>query len=334
MQTDAEQRRRLVPTGIWLATSILFAWQLSRGIHSFDSPGIVLSLIALLLCAAALIWWLPNPIRDEPADQPARRGRFVLLILLAAALLFPLRTLVGPPLLFGLPLVAIATLLLLRQPLQRKEVLYALILALVAGLAGLGAGWITDFSPPLWAVLQVLLVLTGFLAGWGILRNTGLAEQGIGKSLVLSAGAGRGVKGFLLGILIAMPWALANLVMGGSASEVWLSSWWQPFTAIQAGIAEEAWGRLLLVPLLFLLFQRAARPRAAFTAALVLTAYWFAYLHTPGGIEAIPGTLIIGTLYALPVSYLCLYRDLETAIGWHFWVDFVKFAFALVLLHR
>ena len=69
----------------------------------------------------------------------------------------------------------------------------------------------------------------------------------------------------------------------------------------------------------------------AFSAALVLAAYWFAYLHTPGGIEAIPSTLIIGTLYALPVSYLCLYRDLETAMGWHFCVDFVKFGFAFIL---
>jgi len=334
MRAATEQRRRIVFAGIWLGASLLFGCQLSRGMHSFDSPGIVLSLIALLLCADALIWGIPNPIRDEPADQPARRGRFMLLILLAGILLFPLRTLVGPPLLFCLPVVAIATLLLLRQPLQRKEVLYALFLALIAGLAGLGAGWITDFRPMVWAVLQVLLVLTGFLAGWGILRASGLAQQGIGKSLVLSAGAGRGALGFLLGMLIAVPWALANLVMGGTASELWLRSWWQPFTAIQAGIAEEAWGRLLLVPLLFLLFQGAARPRAAFTAALVLTAYWFAYLHTPGGIEAIPSTLIIGTLYALPVSYLCLYRDLETAIGWHFWVDFVKFSFALVLLNR
>ena len=33
----------------------------------------------------------------------------------------------------------------------------------------------------------------------------------------------------------------------------------------------------LLVPLFFLLFRLAARPRTALTAALVLAAYWFAY---------------------------------------------------------
>lgn len=40
---------------------------------------------------------------------------------------------------------------------------------------------------------------------------------------------------------------------------------------------------------------------------------------------------MIGTLYGLPVSYLWLRRDLETAIGFHFWQDFVRFSFALLL---
>jgi hypothetical protein len=318
----------------WLLSSLFFAWQLVHGVNSFESPGIVLNLLALLLCTSALLVWIPNPVHDPPSERPTRRWLLALLILIAAVILFPLRMLVGPPLLFGLPVVALVALILLRRWVSIRDVLYALFLALIAGVAGLAAGWITEMSLLVWALLQVLLVLTGFLGGWAILRHSRLAEQGVGRSLVLSAGASRGALGFLLGMLIAVPWALSNLVMGGSASELWVRLWWQPLVAIQPGIAEEAWGRLLLVPLLFLLFRLAARPRTALTAALVLAAYWFAYLHTPGGIEAIPSTLIIGTLFSLPVSYLCLYRDLETAIGWHFLVDFVKFAYAFALVAR
>jgi len=62
-------------------------------------------------------------------------------------------------------------------------------------------------------------------------------------------------------------------------------------------------------------------------------AYWFAYLHTPGGFEAAVSTVMIGTLFALPTSYLWLRRGLETAIGFHFWLDFVKFAAAYLLNH-
>jgi hypothetical protein len=329
----AARQRQVVFWGTWLTASLFFGWRLSRGSQDFSS-GLLLNLAVLLLCTLALLWRTPSPVHDGPSEPLTRKGPLSLLILLAVVVLFPLRTLIGPGLLFALPVVAIGVLVLLRQPVIRGELAYALVLAMVAGLAGLGAGWINEFRPQVWAGLQVLLVVTGLLAGWAMLRYTALAEQGVGKSLVLSAGVGRGVVGFLLGILIAVPWALANIVMGGSAGDNWVRAMWQPFLAIQPAIAEEAWGRLLLVPLLFLLFRRAARPRTALTAALILMSYWFAYLHTPGGLGAMPSTLLIGTLYALPVSYLCLYRDLETAIGWHFWVDFIRFAFALMLVGR
>jgi hypothetical protein len=119
--------------------------------------------------------------------------------------------------------------------------------------------------------------------------------------------------------------------MGGSASETWVSHWWQPLLAINPCIAEEAWGRILLVPLLFLLLRRVSRPGTAFTTALFVIGYWFAYLHTSGGIDGLLSTVMIGTLYILPVSYICLYRDLETAIGFHFWLDFVKLTVAYLL---
>lgn len=321
--------------GLWLGVSLVFVWLLSRGANSFASSATIMCLVLLLGCTIVLMRWIPNPVEDSPSERPTRRWRLALLILLAAVILFPLRTLVGPPLLFGLPVVALVVLIMLRRQLTTRDVYYALFLALIAGVAGLGNGSISEMSLPVWALLQVLLVLTGFLAGWAILRHTNLAEQGVGKSLVLSEGAGRGALGGLLGMLIAVPWAIANLIMGGSADsavDTWVRSWWQPLVAIQPGIAEEAWGRLLLVPLLFLLFRLAAQPRTALTAALVLAAYWFAYLHTPGGIEAIPSMLIVGTLYGLPVSYLCLYRDLETAIGWHFMVDFIRFSYAFALV--
>jgi len=85
--------------------------------------------------------------------------------------------------------------------------------------------------------------------------------------------------------------------------------------------------------LLFVIFSRVARARTALTVAVVVTAYWFAYLHTPGGVEAIFSTLMTGTLFVLPVSCLWLRRGLETAIGFHFWLDLCKFV-AVYLLNQ
>jgi hypothetical protein len=233
-------------------------------------------------------------------------------------------------LLFGLPVVAVAVLASLRPNITKQEVLYAAGLSLVAGIAGLGAQWV-PFHPIVWSVLQVLLVSTGFLAGWTVLRHTGLLEQGIGCSRFLSEGTASALRGFLQGMLIGLPWALSLVAMGGSESETWVRHWWQPLVAINPGVAEEAWGRILLVPLLFLILRRVSSPNKAFVVALVIGGYWFAYLHTSGGGDDLFSTIMIGTLYVLPGSYICLRRDLETAMDFHFWLDFVKFAAAYLL---
>lgn len=41
---------------------------------------------------------------------------------------------------------------------------------------------------------------------------------------------------------------------------------------------------------------------------------------------------MIGTLFVLPLTIICMHRDLETAIGFHFMVDFTKFAAVLLLV--
>ncbi len=331
MKAISQQWQRSLFITIWVIATIFFGWQLSQRQYTFESPLLVFNLIVMLLCTVALLIWIPSPIQQEPDERPTRKGLLFLLILLSIGALFALRDFVGRPLLFGLPVIGIFILIALKRPLEKREGLYALALALIAGVTGLGAGWITFITPALWSILQSFLVLTGLLTGWGILRGAGLLQEGVGKSRFLSEGAGAAFKAFMSGILIAFPWAFLNVLLGASQSETWVKAWWQPIIAIQPGIAEEAWGRILLVPFLFMVFRWVSRPRVAFTAALYVMAYWFAYLHTPGGMDAIPSTVIIGTLYALPVSYLCLYRDLETAIGWHFWVDFIKFVFAFIL---
>jgi len=314
-----------------MLTTAIFGWQLLERQHTFDSPTMWLNLLMLLVCTVALLWWLSYPLRYGSSDVARTKwGWFILIVVVAVSVLFALRTFVGPPLLFGLPVVAAAALAYVRPKITKRETLYALGLSLVAGVAGLGAGWVS-FHPVVWSVLQVLLVSTGLLAGWGILRHAGLLEKGIGHSRFLAEGTAPALRGFLEGILIGTPWALGLVVLGASNSETWVRSWWQPLVAINAGIAEEAWGRILPIPLLFLLLRRVSHPRKAFITALLIIGYWFAYLHTSGGFGGLVSTIIMGTLYVLPVSYICLHRDLETAIGFHFWLDFVKFAAAYLL---
>jgi hypothetical protein len=278
-----------------------------------------------------------SPIADEPVGRKTHKGKLIGLIAVVVLALLFLQAVVGKFILFLLPVVAGVILWLLKPRLDKQEWLYATLLALIAGVAGLGAEWISFITPVQWGLLQVPLTLLSFLAGWSILRRYGLLQQGIGRSRFLTAGMWPAVRSFFLGILLAMPWALANVVMGGAQGSrwAWVESWWQPLIALQPGIAEEAWGRILLVPLVFLLFRRVSPNRTAFSSALIVMAYWFAYLHASGNIVSVlVSTLIVGSLFSLPISIVCLYCDLETAIGFHFWIDLLKFSFALFLFNR
>ncbi len=313
-----------------LATAGL-AWLLFTGPRGFNNPATPAALGILLLCTLALIGWIANPIPAAAGEKRTRKGLLALAVLALAVPLFTLPVILRTKVLYGLPVLAVIVLLALRRPVTRRELGYALALALLAAAAGLGAGWIRDVSPYTWAAMQVALVALGLLCGWKIFQHTGLAGLGVGRSRYLSGGPLSALRGFGLGVLMSLPWAITNILLGG-AQDTWVKAWWQPLIALQPGIAEEAWGRILMVSLLFLAFRPVARPRAAFTAALFLAAYWFAYLHTQMGPAGLVSTVLLGTLYALPISYLCLYRDLETAIGFHFFIDFVRFLAAFLAL--
>jgi hypothetical protein len=153
-------RRLYVFIAVWIPTTIIVGWQILAGDHTFDSPFMWLNLLMLLICTLVLLWWLSYPLHDEPTDAARTKwGRFLTVVVSAIAGLFALRTFVGPPLLFGLPVVAFAVLAFLKPSITRKEMLYALGLSLIAGIAGLGAQWV-PFHPGVWSVLQVMLVST------------------------------------------------------------------------------------------------------------------------------------------------------------------------------
>jgi hypothetical protein len=324
--------RRYAFPFLWLAGVLGAGWSLAQGRHTFDLESALPLLLVMFACTAALIQWLAGPsLPPTAAAQSAGRGKLLLAILATGAVLVLLRELLGRPLLFGFPIAALLVLIWLRPAVTARRVVYALILATVAAVAGLGVGHITFVSLPVWAVLQAPLVFFCLLAGWSMQDKTELWRAGLGRSRVLDGDLGRALRASVAGAVIALPWAMLNVVMGGSDGDTWMHSWWQTLAALQPAIAEEAWGRVFLVPLLLLVLRRVARPDSALTAAIVLAAYWFAYLHTPGGVASLFSTLLIGTLFSLPIYYIWLRRDLETAMGFHFMTDFVRFLAGYVL---
>jgi len=324
-------RKRNTFLFFWIFSTGLLVWFLYQGHHTFDDPSTKYVLLALLFCTVALLIWLAGPVNEITFEHHStKRGWFSLFVIITIVGAFLARTIIGPPLVFALPILAIGILIFLRPKINRQEVLYAAVLALVAGLTGLSAGWVS-FHPIIWSVLQVCLVVTGLIAGWSLLRYTDLWQIGIGRSQYLDEGIKSALLSFGFGLILSIPWAIGIVLIGGADSQQWVQRWWHPFMAFSPGISEEVWGRVLLIPTLFILLRRVIRPRRAYILALLMVSYWFAYLHTSGGIEGIVSTVMIGTLYVLPLTYICFHRDLETAIGFHFSVDFAKFVAAFFL---
>ena len=114
--------RRLVFVVLWLAATVYLTAQLLRGHHDF-STGTLPAISIMLACSAALIWWLPGPRpQAQPGEAPTQRLRFGLLASGLLVTLMLLRDVVGPRLLFGLPLAALAVLVALRPLVVRRDV--------------------------------------------------------------------------------------------------------------------------------------------------------------------------------------------------------------------
>jgi hypothetical protein len=215
-----------------------------------------------------------------------------------------------------------------RDAVRGSELPVALCFAVVAALGG-GVTWMAtgQASDLLFALFMLPLVTLTLLAGWAAARRAGWDVTGVGRTLLLTDGRLAAVKAFGFGALVAIPWALGNIANGPGTDDP-MKTPWQPIATVMFGVAEEAWARVFLIAALFLIFRRAARAPTALTAAALVATYWFAFVHLPGNPV---GTLLLGTIFVLPMTYLYLRRGLEAAIGFHICANLVKFVAAYLV---
>ena len=172
------------------------------------------------------------------------------------------------------------------------------------------------------------------MAGTLLLESSRLARVWLLEGRLRSAG-----RAFALGCLLALPPALMN-VSGmtaemASQAEASFQSLWMAFYALQPALLEEAWARLFLLPLLYLVFRSAsgATTGRALLFALLISVAAHGLAHAPQSIATVTNALFSALVYGLPLALLFLRRGLESAIGYHFFIDFVRFTYVIVVLH-
>lgn len=211
-----------------------------------------------------------------------------------------------------------------RRHLDRRTIILGLGLGVVSGLSHM------MHNPSLWGGLEEALSVWACFVG-GLVLLKGLDRGGIAAFKPPLATLGRSL---LFGIAVALPLAIVNnLYFFATVGHVQL----QPplisaLTALSPGIHEEVIFRFFVLALCLRLLQDARAQRLALLAAVVLAVVPHSLNHLPDLFLASPtmaATLLVATslLFGLPMAFLQLWRNLETAIAFHWFIDFARFFF-------
>jgi membrane protease YdiL (CAAX protease family) len=106
---------------------------------------------------------------------------------------------------------------------------------------------------------------------------------------------------------------------------------WQPILALGAGIMEETWMRLFLIVFIYaLISSKTTNKFIAIITALIISSAFFGFGHS--NYISIYNCIILSILYGLPMGFLLIKRDFESAVGYHFMIDFVG-AIGVLIIH-
>jgi hypothetical protein len=319
---------------LWGLSTLALAIGLAANDGTAQGVGALLGLIYILV----LIGWLARS-KPAAADLPDCRpivgflpnywAMLAFIVALTALLTALTSGLLGNGwhMLVLSILLSLAIIVAWRKRLTRKLILAGVVTAVVLlGVEHLlsddwGNGLITSVGAGLMAVAGALL-----------LDHTRLTHVRLLEGDYLAAG-----KSFLWGCVLAIPPALLNALSMRQAPpsefDLMFDQWWKALYALQPGILEEVWARLLLTTLLYALLRplSAQRPRRAVVGAMLIAATIHGLAHFPTSLNSPMEAIYVTLMYGIPLALVYVKRDLEQAIAYHFFIDFVRFAAYVVV---
>lgn len=201
----------------------------------------------------------------------------------------------------------------------------------IGGVLGLVSGLSKYLSAPSlrWAVIEGIAVWLTFSAG--TLLFQALREYSVAAFRSPWPDIGRH---FGVGILLAIPLAALNnfyfYLQNGAPQfrNILISA----AEALSPGIHEEAIFRYFVLAICFTLLRRSAHSRLVVAASVAVAVIPHSLLHLPDLFLENPGMavgLLVATslLFGLPMAILQIRRNLETAIAFHWFIDFARFLF-------
>jgi hypothetical protein len=209
------------------------------------------------------------------------------------------------------------------------DVQTVLIGAALGVLSGISSA-IREYSNPLSAVIEAALVWVIFMAGRSLFAKMGDKSQ-VSTFRPPPTAIFRWIG---LGILYAIPLAVVNNLyfyfQKGAATfgNVLFSA----VQAIKPGISEEVIFRYFVLALALSALKEEPRQKFALAVAVALSVVPHSLMHLPELFLVDPwmGVLMLiatSLLFGLPMAWLQIKHSFESAVAFHWFIDFVRFLF-------
>jgi hypothetical protein len=290
--------------------------------------------------------------RVNPTEEVTGKGIAVLLAFFASyaalyTLSYPLGRFSGNPLLavplanvFSLCFLALAIVGLLliihyRSRIVPGDLLAPLFLAALVWLAIQARYWYNDWTPsvpyydPTFNAVEVFLVSLGAV---GLLKAHDVLRFRLPGNDLAATGKSLG-----LGVLLGIPFAILNVllfVFANGEQIVPEDLLTQAIIALKPAIMEEMAFRLLFMALALVVLMKVLPRKIAIASAIFMAIVFHSAAHVPDLLVSNPPMALVmvvvtSLLFGLPMALLAYKKDIETAIGFHWIIDAVRFSLGL-----
>ncbi|WP_027624443.1 CPBP family intramembrane glutamic endopeptidase [Clostridium lundense] len=152
------------------------------------------------------------------------------------------------------------------------------------------------------------------------------------KSSLVESKFKKAILSLVLGALISMPLAIINFFYFKNTTGYlnWQNPITSAFLALQPGIAEEIVFRFFIMNVFITILSKHVDKKHTIAISMFLgvvphSLCHFSQLWIVNPISAIVMLMLTSLLFGLPMAYLQYKRDLETAISFHWCIDFIRF---------
>jgi hypothetical protein len=287
-----------------------------------------------------------------PTEEVTGKGIAVLLAFIAFyvvlyALSYPLGGLADNALLgvafadfFSLCflLLAIVGLLLVvyyRRSYVISDMLAPLFLAALVWLAIQAQYWYNNWTPsipyydPTFHAVETFLIALGAI---GLLKTHLVLQFRMAGTDLAAAGRSLG-----LGVLLGIPFAILNVLLYifvNGKNIVREDILTEAIMALKPAIMEEMAFRLLFMGLAIVVLTKVLPRNIAIVSAVFMAIVFHSAAHVPDLLAtdpalALASVVVTSLLFGLPMALLAYKKDIETAIGFHWVIDAVRFSLGL-----